>query len=87
VLKRGITSDGALWEWFVKYVDAGEIELRDGQVELLSVEEDEEKTVRAWKFTGAYPVKWTGPELNAMSAGVAFETVELAHRGVRLVEP
>jgi phage tail-like protein len=86
VLKRGITSDAALWEWFAKYVDAGEIELRDGQVELLAIEDDAEKTVRAWKFTGAYPAKWTGPELNSMSAGVAFETVELVHRGIRLVE-
>ena len=44
----------------------------------------EAKPVRVWAFTRGFPVKWTGPELNALSPGVAFETLELVHRGVRV---
>jgi phage tail-like protein len=86
VLKRGITLSADLYRWFVQYLDEGAVEPRDGQVELLTVEDGEQKAARVWKFTGGYPVKWTGPELNALTAGVAFETLELVHRGIRLVE-
>lgn len=86
VLKRGITKSSELWTWFAQYLDEGTVTPKDGQVELLSHEDGEDAAVRVWKFTAGYPVKWTGPELNAMSAGVAFETLELVHRGIRLVE-
>jgi hypothetical protein len=35
-----------------------------------------------WDFKKAFPVKWTGPELRAASGEVAFESIELAHRGL-----
>jgi hypothetical protein len=35
-----------------------------------------------WDFKEAFPVKWTGPELRADSGNVAFESIELAHRGL-----
>jgi conserved hypothetical phage tail region protein len=86
VLKRGITLSSDLWTWFKQYLDEGKVEPREGHVELLTIENQNQKAVRVWKFTGGYPVKWTGPELNSLSAGVAFETLELVHRGLRLVE-
>ncbi|HEC98658.1 MAG TPA: phage tail protein, partial [Nitrospirae bacterium] len=36
-----------------------------------------------WNFSDAYPVKWTGPELRADNNTVAFETIELAHHGIK----
>jgi phage tail-like protein len=87
VLKRGISTSNALWEWLSRYVERGEVDVRDGQVELLGLEDDELKPVRAWAFTRGYPVKWTGPELNALSPSIAFETLELVHRGVRTAVP
>jgi len=90
VLKRGITSSTDLWDWFVAYVDSGTVDPRNGQVELLgrpSAESTEDEPVCVWNFTRGYPVKWTGPELNAMSAGVAFETLEIVHRGLHASEP
>jgi phage tail-like protein len=83
VLKRGVTASNVLWDWFAAYVKRGRAEPRDGQVELLAGAEAE--TVRTWKFTHGYPVKWTGPELNAMTPGVAFEAVEIVHHGIELV--
>ena len=35
-----------------------------------------------WNFQNAYPVKWSGPALNAESTNVAVETVELVHQGI-----
>jgi phage tail-like protein len=87
VLKRGIATSDDLWEWFVQYLDEGTVEPKDGQVELLGMPEGELKPVRAWAFTRGYPIKWTGPELNALSPGIAFETVELVHRGLRAKAP
>jgi phage tail-like protein len=87
VLKRGMSTSGALWDWFVQYVEAGKVEPKDGQVELLHAPEQELEPVRVWAFTRGYPVKWTGPELNALSPGVAFETLEIVHRGLRSREP
>ncbi|MEU9132734.1 phage tail protein [Kitasatospora sp. NPDC048540] len=38
--------------------------------------------VYTWNLRGVYPVKWAGPDLDAMgSGGVALETLELAHQG------
>jgi phage tail-like protein len=90
VLKRGMTKNGELWDWFVKYLETGKVEPKDGQVELMSSpspEDKEAKPVRVWAFTRGFPIKWTGPELNALSPAVAFETLELVHRGVRVKKP
>jgi phage tail-like protein len=37
-----------------------------------------------WNFDNAYPVKWSGPALNATGDAVAVETLELAHEGMRV---
>jgi phage tail-like protein len=41
--------------------------------------------IRTWAFTDAWPVKWTGPTLNAASNQAATETLEIAHTGLRVV--
>lgn len=84
VFKRGIVASTALWDWFQEYVENATIDLRDGTISLLDPTDPNGKPARAWKFTGGFPVKWTGPDLNAISAGVAFETLEIVHRGLRL---
>ena len=86
VLKRGLTSSMDLWDWFVSYVESGHVDPRDGQVELLGrpdPDATDDEPVHVWAFTRGYPIKWTGPELNALTPGVAFETLELVHRGLR----
>ena len=34
------------------------------------------------EFQGACPVKWTGPDLRASTSAIAFESLELVHRGL-----
>ena len=38
--------------------------------------------VATWTFTGAFPVKYTGPTLDTHSSLLAFETIELTHQGL-----
>jgi phage tail-like protein len=38
-----------------------------------------------WRFTLAYPVKWSGPELKADGNDVEVESLELVHEGISSV--
>ena len=77
-LKRGLTGSDVLWFWF-KDASDGWVSRRDGSIILL--DEHGEEAWR-WNFAGAYPVKWTGPELRADSSSIAVESIELAHQGL-----
>jgi len=37
--------------------------------------------IMSWSLRNVYPSKWSGPELDAMTAGIAMETLELVHEG------
>jgi phage tail-like protein len=54
------------------------IRRRNASVLLLGSGRD---VVRRWDVLGAYPVRWSGPELRAGAPAVAVEVLELAHRG------
>jgi phage tail-like protein len=75
VLKRGL-GDPALWKWYLDIL-YGAIKRQNVTIELGLG--DGRKA--AWTFREACPVKWSGPELHAGTSAVAFETVELVHRG------
>jgi phage tail-like protein len=78
VLKRGLTASDDLWSWY-QDVTQGEITRRNGTIYLMN---QERETVLGWNFKGAFPTKWTGPELRADSSNIAFESIELVHRGL-----
>lgn len=77
VLKRGITDQKALLEWF--WNTRSDPTLRTVTVTL--VDATGKKDARVWAFENAYPVKWAGPSLNAGSDSAATETLEIAHGG------
>lgn len=79
VLKHGLTDSDALWTWHQEVV-AGRIQRRDGRILLFDYAGEERWR---WTFEGAYPVKWTGPDFKADTGTLAFESIELAHRGFR----
>jgi len=78
VLKRGVTHEDALLKWF--WDSRNLVQRRDMTITLLG---PGAKTVRTWSFSNAYPVKWTGPNLNASSNQIATETLEIVHNGLR----
>ena len=78
VLKHGLTDVDGLWKW-QREVTQGVIKRKNGSIVLLDSTGEERWR---WNFSGAYPVRWVGPELRAGSADVAVETIELVHRGL-----
>ncbi|MEZ5875579.1 MAG: phage tail protein [Hyphomicrobiales bacterium] len=77
VLKRGLL-DTWFWDWHEDVV-RGEIERRTLSVILL-----DEAGEEAWRWicADAFPVKWSGTELDATANAVAVESVELVHHGL-----
>lgn len=75
-LKKGITDNKTLIDWF--RACANKTTRANVTVELMS---HDAKPVRKFAFTNAYPVKWTGPNLNAGQNNVAIEALEIAHDG------
>ncbi|MFD2114153.1 phage tail protein [Paenibacillus yanchengensis] len=81
ILKRGMTKSNELWNWYAA-VTEGRIERKSGSI-ILFDEFDQE--YRRWNFYDGYPVKWSGPELQAMMSEVAVEYVELVHNGFKMM--
>ena len=77
VLKRGLADD-YLWDWY-QQVASGDVQRKDVTVKLLDYKGQKKCE---WSFKDACPIKWTGPELKAQTSSVAFEAVELVHRGL-----
>ena len=77
-LKRGvITSEKTLIDWYVKTTQMPQVTTL-----LVHLEDTEQRRVRTWSFRNAYPVKWTGGDLNAGGTEFMTETLEIAHNGM-----
>lgn len=77
-LRRGVTLDNALWEWFYGFVE-GRGQRRDGMIVL----HDARKLPRnVWTFRNGIPSKYSGPSLNAGQNNVAIEALEITHEGL-----
>ena len=76
-LTRPITGDSARVAAFVSRMATKPARLKV----TIQARTVEGKVVCAWELYQAFPVKWTGPQLNVDSAKVATETLELAHHG------
>jgi phage tail-like protein len=80
ILKRGLADADALWSWY-QDVMAGNIKRKRITISLLDYAGNEKWR---WVFCDACPVKWSGPEFRAGRAEVAFESIELVHKGLEL---
>jgi phage tail-like protein len=81
VFKRGLSAIDGLWLW---YQDAagGRVRRKNGTVYLLN---EAHLPVMRWDFKQAFPTKWIGPDLRADANSVAFESIELVHRGLKWI--
>lgn len=87
VLKRGVTADNNLFDWFKKSSGEGfEGNQRslDRTLAALAMVDGQGEVLRAWVFYDAFPVKWTGPKFAATSSELATEELEIAHHGFRV---
>jgi phage tail-like protein len=83
VLKRGVTSENKLFDWFKKTSGEGFAATNrlERKLAALAMVDSEGWPLRYWVFTDAFPVKWTGPKFAASSSDVATEELEVAHHG------
>lgn len=79
-LKRGLTANRDLWQWFKTGLD-GALQRRTVRIVLL---DDDRTTVARWTLRNAWITKWDGPQLNATGSDVAIESIELVHEGFDL---
>ena len=78
VLSRGLTNEVALLKWFWATLTKAEckevtLTLSYGQA-----------PPRSWTFGDAFPVRWTGPQMDSNAADVPTETLEIAHSGLKM---
>jgi phage tail-like protein len=78
-LSAGLTENKAIQEWFEKTRDKAE--LKEVTIELSA---QDGKSKRSWKFADAFPIRWTGPRAAAGAGGMAVETLEIAHSGLKI---
>lgn len=77
-LRRGLTDSPLLYLWTQATVE-GKVVRKSGRI---FMQDETGVPTWGWTFLDAYPVKWTGPELQSDQSTVAMESLELAHEGL-----
>jgi phage tail-like protein len=80
VLKRGVSGDLALWEWF-RATAAGDFQPRNVSIVLLDAER---QPVMRWNARDAWPTKYDASDLNAKGNEVVIELLELAVESIEI---
>jgi phage tail-like protein len=76
-LSRPVTPDSAkIARWFAGM--AAGVTRKTATIEARTLNGE---VVARWSLMDVVPVRWSGPQLNADTAKVATETIELAHHG------
>ena len=79
ILKRGIVKgDNEFFTW-INTKQIGTIERRDVRISLLN---ENHEPIVVWKVENAFPVKYSGPVLEANGSDLAIETLVLTHEGI-----
>ena len=94
VLRRGITSDTALWDWWADVITRSFTVVKAAPQKALPrrnavilVDGLDHKAVAGWFVSNALPERLSGPGLNARGNEIAIETLELSHQGVLRLSP
>lgn len=84
VMKRGVTDDMGIWEWRKMVEDGKVVDARSSGT--ITMYNQNNEAVAEWTFDNAWPVKVSGPQLNASSNDIAVEELTIAHEGMRRVK-
>jgi phage tail-like protein len=79
VLKGVIVDKMAFYKWFDS-VEIGKI--KDARKHLSIKLKRAGKEIASWDVMEAFPMKYSGPALDTSSQALAFETIEITHRGI-----
>lgn len=84
VLRRALSRDTTLFDWRRAIVD-GKNDRRT--VTIHQLERAGGRIANSWRLVRAWPYRWSGPTLNALESGVAFEEVELSYDDLVWLQP
>lgn len=80
-VKKGMfRGDTEFYEW---YTDVQSNPQRRENI-VINLLDEEHNPVMSWTIVNAYPIKISGPDLNAENNAVAIESLELAHEGITM---
>ncbi len=86
-LKRGMTSDFGLWEWFEAVQGPGGSGVRaSGVIGIMPAEAKATTPLVAFELTGCLPIKLKVPGLNAKDGGLAVEELQVAYESLSRVK-
>jgi hypothetical protein len=78
-LRRAVGQDRTLYDWR-RILSSGKDNPR--QVTVILLAGPGGKPVGIWRLVNARPIRWTGPEFDAMSDGIAWEELEIAYERI-----
>lgn len=84
--KRGLTNPDNLFTWINEVAGDGfaanghKLKRSTGAVSLYG---SDGTLLRSWNIEGAFPVRWSGPDLVSGGTGTLDEELEIAHHGFR----
>jgi phage tail-like protein len=78
-LRYGLTESRALWDWLMTVVD-GRVERKNVSIAMLS--SDGATEVMRWNLLNAWPSRWKGAPLDAMTHEVAIESLTLVYESL-----
>jgi len=87
VLKRGMTANFDLWDWFSALLGPGGAKLRAKRAEVVLLAPDGQTERVRFVLTRCVPVKLKAPVLNARDGVIAIEEMQLAYESLSLKRP
>ncbi len=75
-LKNGVGTS-VLLNWYIDTMEET-FKRRQITVKLLNAKDKSQRPIMTWNIANAYPIKWTGPQLNSGDNSIAIQTLELA---------
>jgi phage tail-like protein len=84
ILKRGMTTNGDLWDWF-EQVTQGDYAYRLGAHIRIKDGSQSDAPVMEWRLTNVMPIKFKSADMSAKATEVGIEELHLAHEGLSLV--
>jgi phage tail-like protein len=85
-LKRGMTADFDLWDWFSAVLRPGGVKLRGSATVVVFAQDGVTERAR-FILKRCLPVKLKAPPLNAASGGIAIEELQLAYESLTFQRP
>ena len=86
-LKRGMTANFDLWDWFSYMQRPGGPQLRASRAEVVLLAPDGQTERARFSLVRCIPVKLKGPALNAKDGLIAIEEMQLAYESLSLKRP